>query len=366
MKVNVIKQHKRKSSLTLISLLVISAILIFCFSSHANAKKKLVPAIVVNVAVVKQANVTASVSAIGSLIAPNKSTISPEVSGYIKAIYFHNGEVVSANQKLVQLDSAKTAAKVMSDKAALQATKLKYQQAQQLAAHHDISKQNLASFTPPLIESQALLKQDEATLNHETLRAPFAGKLSAKTISVGDYVAAGKPIVTLVDTQHLQVDYTVSENDLGKVKLGQRITIETNAFPGQTFYGTVNYIAPSIDPTSRTLALQAVVMNQSNKLIPGLFVKITQDMQKQQQAILIPEQSVNASFQRHFVYRIVGQKAIATTVTLGQRYKGYVVVLKGLQKNDKIVIAGKQKLHDGARIKIDKPNTKPNTKNQHA
>jgi membrane fusion protein, multidrug efflux system len=307
--------------------------------------------IVVQVATVTIQPVPLYVDALGSLSAVHSVTISSQTDGRVAKIYFKNGQEVGNNMPIIQLDDATAKANYASALTALNLSKRKYERAKLLPAGA-MSQQSVEALAAAVQSDDATAKSDLALLNQKTITAPFAGVLGAFKSQVGDYTTAGDPLVSLVNTAQLRANFNVAQALLPKLKLGQLVKVVVNAYPKKTFYGTVNFISPSVSDTTRATPVQALVQNAKNLLAPGMFCHISQQIGVDKKALLIPEEAVSADIKGFYVYKVVGSKVAKTYVSTGTRLNGQVQITHGLKKGQTIVTAGIQKLLDGSSITI--------------
>lgn len=321
-------------------------------SSVSSQKTKLISdAVVVQVATVKAQSVPVYVNALGSLTALQSVTVSSESDGRVAKIFFKNGSQVGKNMPILQLDNVKAKATYTSAVTALNLARRKYDRAKLLPTGA-ISQQDLEALKADVESNEATVKSDLALLNQKTITAPFAGVLGAFNVQVGDYIKAGDPIVSLVNTGQLRANYTVAQALLPKLKMGQLVQIKVDAHPQKTFYGTVNFISPTVNPTTRATPVEALVQNKKNLLAPGMFCHISQQIGTDKHALMIPEEAVSADIKGYYVFKVVKNQVAQTYVTTGTRLNGSVQITKGLKAGDRVVIAGMQKLQDGSHVTI--------------
>lgn len=324
--------------------------------AEISLKKKKVPATpvaeptLVNAAQVSQSSMPTSVSSLGTLEAIQHVTISSPVGGRVDNIYFKNGDTVTKGMPIAQLDNKQAQADYQKAVSTLNVDRKKYN-AQKLAGAA-IAAQELAQSKATVEEDEADVQNKQAALNQLEITAPFSGTLGDFKISAGDFVKAGDPIVNLVNSSQLQADYSLPEDLYPKLAKNQMVKVVSSAYPNQVFYGTVNYIAPSVDQTTRTIGVQALLPNDKNKLSPGMFVHISQQISKNQQALVVPLQSLQADIKGYYVYKIVNGHAVQTPVTTGTRTNSMVQITSGLSLGDQIVSAGAQKLNDGDAVRV--------------
>ena len=123
--------------------------------------------------------------------------------------------------------------------------------------------------------------------------APFGGVTGLSDVTVGDLVTSNKSLTTLDDLSTVEVSFDVPERASGRVAVGQQVTATTAALPGKNFVGTITAVDSRVDPTARTLRVQASLPNDANVLKPGMAVTATMDFQGQMHPV-VPSLSVAA------------------------------------------------------------------------
>jgi membrane fusion protein (multidrug efflux system) len=341
------------TSKKIISILILGVMVIFgvIYLRH-DSNPKSADAVTVEASPVIHGDIPIQAQAIGTLTAEKSVQITPEITGHIAKILFQDGSFVKQGTPLFQLDDQVYKAKLDSSKANLFLSETNYKRMVLLGKHGAISQQAIDQAYADTVEKKAAAEESETALEKTVLIAPFDGKVGKSLVSPGEYVAVGQGLVSLVDTQHLRVEYSVSEKYLASVKLNQAVKITTNAYPGKEFVGHVSYISPTINTDNRTITLYASIPNENNLLTAGLFVNMTQSLGASQNTLLVPASSLVATIDGQLVYKIVDGKAISTRVELGQRTMNQVEILSGLSPTDKVVTAGQQKLKDGTLVKI--------------
>ena len=299
---------------------------------------------------------------IGSITDPKMATLSAGDAGHVTEIGFENGEHVKKGQLLVQLNDALEKAQLASAKAKSVASATQYKRSIQLSEGKvqglnvsPLSEQDLANTKSTYLQDKANVEQQQALLDKRSVIAPFAGKTGAITVSVGDYVTPGQALVDLVNYKELQVSFSIPEDQIDQLHMGQEISFSTPLFPGQTFDAIITFMAPAVDADTRTLACLATLKESTEKLRPGLFVQVDLSEHATQQALQIPEQALVAAYPNYVVYRVVNNKAVKTPVTIGQRTDGNVIITKGLKLGEQVVIAGQSNLSNGQAVAITAP-----------
>lgn len=308
------------------------------------------PAMPVETLEVKVARSDQQLLAVGTLRSNESVVISAEIAGRIEEISFKEGGTARSGQPLVRLDSAVFQAELDRAEAGRSLSEDNYRRAEALLKEHSVSELERD-------EAYAQWQLDEATtrlagahLNKATVKAPFDGSLGLRQVSVGDYVQPGQPLVNLEDTSSLKIDFQVPEKHAAKVRIGQAVYVETEAYPGQVFAGKVYAINPLVNEQSRSLAVRGLLGNSDNRLKPGLFAKVSLTLASKADALFIPEQALIPKPAAQLVFKVVDGKAQMVPVTTGQRIKGWVEVTSGLGVGDVVVTGGHQKIGPGSPV----------------
>jgi membrane fusion protein (multidrug efflux system) len=316
-------------------------------ASGANAAPTTVEATRVVVMAMPQ-----SITAVGSLRSDESITVRPEVAGRISAILFKEGQQIGKGMALVRLDPAINQAEVQQARANLKLAQTKYDRAVELSQRNFISGQAKDEAENNLRVAQAAVSLVEARLAKTEIRAPFAGVIGLRVVSVGDYVKEGADIVNLESIDPLKVDFRVPEIYLRQVQEGQTLTVTLDALPGKKFEGRVFAVNPLVDAAGRAVVIRAIVRNTDTSLRPGMFARVNLITRAEKEALVIPEQAIVPQGEEQYVFRVVDGKVSRVRVEIGQRREAKVEILKGLAANDVVVTAGQLKLRDGMPVTV--------------
>lgn len=326
-------------------------------AANATARASAAPAgpvgaVVVEAARVMRQSLPQTITAVGSLRSDESITVRPEVAGRISEIMFKEGEQVAKGKTLIRLDPAINAAEVQQARANLKLAQSKYQRAVDLSKQNFISGQAKDEAENNLRVAEAAVALAAAHLAKTEIKAPFAGVIGLRVVSVGDYVKEGADVVNLESIDPLKVDFRVPEIYLSQVQPGQTLTVALDALPGKTFDGKVFAVNPLIDAAGRSVVIRAIVRNAGASLRPGMFARVKLITRDERDALVIPEQAIVPQGDEQYVFRVVDGKATRVKVDIGQRRDSKVEVLKGLAANDVVVTAGQLKLRDGVTVTI--------------
>jgi len=310
------------------------------------------PAVTVEAITASTAPMPQSITAVGSLRSDESVTLRPEVAGRVNAIGFKEGQPVAKGVTLVKLDPAINEAEVLQAKANLTLASSKYERAIDLQKQGFISGQAKDEAENNLKVAEAATALAAARLAKTEIRAPFAGLIGLRSISVGDYVKEGQDMVNLEAIDPLKVDFRVPEIYLKQVQVGQKLEVALDALPGRKYEGMVSAINPLVDAAGRAIVVRAQVRNADTALRPGMFARVRLLTKDERDALVLPEQALVPQGEEQYVFRIVDGKASRTKVETGQRRGGRVEVVKGVAPGDTIVTAGQLKLRDGTPVTI--------------
>ena len=310
------------------------------------------PAEVETVTVLAEAMVD-DVTAVGTLRSNESVVLRPEVAGRIDAIRFREGGPVRRGDVLVDFDAAVQRAEVQQAKANLALAQANFGRTEDLFNRKFLSQSARDEAASRLEVARANMALAEARLDKMRIRAPFAGIVGIRNVSVGDYVKEGEDLVNLEDIATLKVDFRLPETYLAQIRPGQKLELASDAVAGRLFTAVVSAIDPLVDEQGRAVVMRATLQNEGLRLRPGMFARVWLILEERANVAVVPEEAlVPAPGDVQFVYRVVDGKAQRVEVKTGARRGARVEIVKGVQAGDVVVTAGQLKLRDGAAVRI--------------
>ncbi|QNP39796.1 efflux RND transporter periplasmic adaptor subunit [Lysobacter solisilvae (ex Woo and Kim 2020)] len=289
--------------------------------------------------------------ALGTANARESVTITASVSQTIASVEFDSGDYVKQGQPLVTLVQGQQTANVAQAQAQLRNAEQLYERSRKLADQQLIARADLDTQRSALEAARAQVATQRATVADRVIRAPFAGVLGLRLVSAGSLVTPGTPITTLDDVSTIKLDFTFPEAALSQLALGQRVNARSEAWPGETFVGTVASIDSRVDPVSRAVTVRAEIPNADGRLRPGMLLDVGVE-RAARNTLAIPELALQQNGTVSSVYRVeAGDQVKEVPVKIGSRRFGEVEIVSGLKAGDRIVVEGTVKLRDGAKIK---------------
>ncbi len=183
------------------------------------------------------------------------------------------------------------------------------------------------------------------------IRAPFAGRVGLRNVSVGSYVSPGTVITTLDDTSVIKLDFSVPEVFLSTLQEGLQVSARTAAYPDVEFHGKVSSIDSRLDPISRSIVVRAHIDNKDGRLRPGMFMTVKL-IRADAPTLMLPEEALVPEGSRKFAFVVRDGKAARTEIQTGRRRPGEVEIVSGLQEGDLVVTEGTQKIRDGVAVQV--------------
>ena len=184
------------------------------------------------------------------------------------------------------------------------------------------------------------------------IRAPFAGLVAERLVSVGDYVTRGTRVATVVRIDPMRVELTIPEQSVALVKPGQTVRLTVDAYPGEEFTANVRFVSPSLRADQRALTVEAVAKNPDGRLKPGLFVSASIQQPSTAPALLVPATAIETVSGTSRVYVVKGDKVEERIVTTGEAVGAQVEVTSGLAAGDVVASEPKGRLLDGAPVRV--------------
>jgi membrane fusion protein, multidrug efflux system len=314
-----------------------------------------------------------TIEAVGSLSAVLGADLSTQVAGIVSSIRFKEGDDVKSGTVLLELNADDDIAKLHSLQAAADLAATTYQRDKEQFGVKAISQQTLDAAAADLKQARANVAEQQALVDQKVIRAPFSGRLGVREVDLGQYVSAGTPMVTLQSLNPIFADFYVPQQSLGMIRVGQKVEVKTDAWPGQDFSGAIAVIDPKVDPTTRNVKVRARLDNPDKKLLPGMYATVDIVAGQAQNLITLPQTAVTYNPYGDIVYLVEAAgtdgngkpKLVAKEVfvTTGAKRGDQVAILKGVKEGDTVVTAGQIKLHNGSVVLINnsiQPSDNPN------
>ena len=181
--------------------------------------------------------------------------------------------------------------------------------------------------------------------------APISGYISERTADVGEFASTNTKVATILRTSVLRLKIDVPEQSIGKVSVGQSVSIQTSAYPDRNFAGTIVRFAPNVNATSRVLSVEAEVENGNGLLKPGQFATVRITQSKPEPAVMIPASAVKTVGDNSQVFVIKDGVAEERQVQLGLLENDLIEIKQGVQEGETVATNNVEKLGDGVIVR---------------
>lgn len=328
----------------------------------------------VSTAVADEQDWEGTLTSVGSVASAKGVALAADVPGVVTRIHFESGATVKQGAVLVELDANVERAQLATAMARKQLATTTLARTRALADKGAISPAQLDADESALQTATTDIDTIQAQIAKKTIRAPFSGKLGIRSVNLGQYLQPGTPISVLETEENVKVDFSLPQQRLPEVKVGQpvRITLESSDDAGAPLQGVIAAVDPTLDATTRTIKLRADVTG-GDTLRPGMFVQVAVILPEKARSVIVPVTSVVHAPYGDSVF-IVEEKAADSPglsktpdgkpvrvarqqfVRLGNSRGDFVAVNDGVKKGQELVSAGAFKLRNNAPITVD--NTK--------
>lgn len=313
----------------------------------------------VAVSPVRVGQVVDRTEAVGTVRARNAVAVTAKVSGIVTNIRFEEGQKVSAGDQLVDMEASALRAELDQARAQYDDARSQVQRARQLQPGQSIAAQRLETLEALSRQAEGRVRQTAARLEELRIAAPFAGRVGLRQVSIGALVQPGTVVTTLDDIARVRVEFSVPEVFLARVQTGRQVTARSAAYGDRSFIGTVAVTDTRIDPNTRTVRVISEFDNADEALKPGLFMTVELVLAVRPTALLIPEEAIDPLGDRAFVYLVRDNRAKRQEIRIGQRLRGEVEVLSGVEANDSVVVRGIQRLRNDAPVRVTETMARP-------
>ena len=382
---NSLKQHPIVT-LGVIIFFAVTALVVFRLSSGAKSDVRKTRVITVATATPLKQDLDIRLTYTADIIPNQAVNLFSRVDGYIGKIYVDKGDLVKANQLLVEIDHTDYQHAVNQAKANLAAAKARVAQQDAsvrnatLTLHrmkalikdqfvsqqdldnaqvsYDAAMAALDSLRAQVQQMEVAQAQAETNLAYSYIRAPFAGYVAERNLDLGAYVSGAtagtsttsRGILTLHEIQTVRILIEVVEKDVPLIQVGQKADVRAEAYPERIFEGTVTRIVQALNRATRTMTVEVDLPNKDHVLKGGMFARVEVLVGSHRDAIQIPIDAVSRLEDAQYVYIVREGKAQRMPVEIGVREDNRVEITKGLDGSEQVIVSGKDLVHDGTAV----------------
>jgi len=327
-----------------------------------------VPTITAEIGVVARRDLIEPLVVRGAVAAlPNQDVkLASQVPGRVTAMSVAEGDVVRAGQVVAEIETLlledqqrQARAALGQAGAALENARLNLARTERLlergiAAGKEVedARNQAASAEAGLEQAQAALATADRQLGRAHVQSPISGQVVRRFVGVGEQVdgTPAQPLLEVANVEQVEVAAHVAAEHLGRVRVGQKAAIVTEAWADRAFDGEVVAIAPAIDPATNAVLVRIRVSNRERLLKVGMFAQARIGLQEKKGALVVPPSAVSKSDEGAAVYVVSGADATRTPVTLGLETPEAVEVLSGVKEGQQVLTSAIHGLGERAKL----------------
>ena len=308
------------------------------------------PPMPVEVVVARTDTVVDAILATGQIEAVQAIELRPDIEGRLAGILVREGREVARGTPLFKVDDAELRAEVARAEAERDLARQALARTRDLLAQRASSQSELERAEATARSTEAQLELLKVRLDRTTVRAPFAGVMGQRFVSLGDYVTTSTRLATVQTVSPQRAVFQVPERYADRVRPGQVVAFRVAALPGKEFTGRVDFVDPIVQLPGRTIMVKAEVPNPRRELQAGMFIEARLATAVRPDAVVIAEDAVLPLQGANFVWVVTDGKAVRRQVELGVRTPGFVEARTGVEAGEQVVVGGQERLAEGAPV----------------
>lgn len=328
--------------------LLYSLMLLLCFGCKTHKQQEVRP-LPVTVMRIDSISIIPTHTYIGELENAGSVTLAFQTTGRLISVDVKMGQRVSANQVLARLDDTQAQNALSAAQVTLSQAEDGFRRAHNLYEKNGISEVKYIELKTQLEQARAMEAIARQQLDHCTLRAPQDGIIGEANILAGEVVLPAQPVITLLSNNALQASFTVSENEIADINIGDPGRIQVPAVSSAWVDGVVAEKSLIAGKIAHTYTVKMRFRNAPTNQMPGMVAKV-QLQDQVSRGILIPAQCVQTAKEGLLVWKMQQGEAVRQPIELADFAASGVLVKSGLACGDTLITEGFQKLYHGAKV----------------
>lgn len=287
-----------------------------------------------------------------NLEAESEVQVLSEAARKIRSLLVEEGDDVVKGEVLIRLQDDEQRNELARVESQFANAKREYERKSSLFEQQLISEQEYNQATYDLEQLEIALKDAQRRLSYTEVRAPISGTITQRLVKVGDQITVNQHLFDIVDFDSIVARIYVPEKELYRIRTGQTARVFADADGKDDRYGTVDRIAPRVDPRSGTIKV-TVAIPRSQGLLPGMYVTVELITEVHEDALLLPKKAIVYDADQLFVFRLKDDATVERLlIEPALEDRDNVEPAGILNDGDRIVIAGQASLKDGSEVRI--------------
>jgi membrane fusion protein (multidrug efflux system) len=301
--------------------------------------------------VVTESSISENIEVPGSLLPFEETQIRSEVGGRIVQLNIEEGAFVSKGKLLVKLFDQDLQAQLKKLEVQLKIREKSEERSAELLKINGISQQEYDLSTLDVENLKADIESTRIAISKTEIRAPYAGRVGLRNVSLGAYLVPGDVVTVLRQVDKLKLEFSIPEKYAPEISSGYVISFQVDGGKGN-HKAKVIATENSVDQNTRTLKVRALVTAEHRELIPGVFAKVNLELGKNEKALMVPTQSIIPSARTKQVIVVRKDSALYTTVQTGIRDSVFVHLVNGVKVGDTVVTTGLMAIRPESKLKV--------------
>jgi len=319
-------------------------------SAPAGGKPSTTPS-VYDAIVAQSFPVNRALEAPGTILANEATDIQSEISGRVVSINFNEGATVHAGSLLVKLFDADLQAQLRKLQVQLTIAEATEKRQKELLAINGTSQQDVDNAVLNVSNIKADIELLKVQISRTEIKAPFAGRVGLRNISLGAYVTPANIITNIAQVNALKVEFAVPEKYASEMVPGKIVSLKLAA-GGKAYPARVIASQNLINAETRNLMVKALVQNVDKQVSPGAFVQVSINVGSNAEGIMVPTESVIPTTRNKRIILVKGGMAVFQNVNTGYRDSARVEVYGGIVPGDTVIISGLLTIKEGMPVKV--------------
>lgn len=347
---------KKLSSIITVIVLIAVIVVILVFNRKRSIEQTQIASgaasgVTVGMDVVREEQANLSFSSNGSLEPERELSFVSDVSGRVLEVFADEGTHVSKGQVLIQADEEMLKADFTASEAAYNALKTDLERFTNANKTGGVTDQQLETIRTQFIAAESRYISSRRRLADAKVKSPIAGTIIRRYVEVGAYLNPGARLFDIIDDSRLKAWCNVTERQVLLLKKGQSVRIECDAFPGETYSGTITFVGSKADRSLNYPVEISVSGSEKKDLKAGMYITANFDIAAEQKVLMIPRSAITGSVKNAKVYAVIGGRAVEKVVTAGSMTGNKVEILDGLRAGDSIIVSGLINVADGVVVR---------------
>ncbi len=322
--------------------------------ANAPQEPEAVVGVPVEVAAVGTQDFERTISVAGKTAAESTVNVIAKVSGMeqIMAVNVKVGDKVSKGQVLASLNTDSTSLQMEQAQLAYDNAKDMYEKNLALFDAGAVSQNQIDQLKLQMDNAANGLNQIKLALDYATVTAPISGTVVTVNADEGSYASASQPMFVIANVDDLEVKAGVTESNVGKIQLGQKVSVKIGAAGADPVEGTITEISKVMDMTTKNYPITISIDNSAGNYVDGMYAEVQLVVDRAPDAVVIPAQAIINNDNKRYVFIEREGKAVETEVQVGLTDGNYYVVTEGLTAGENLIVKGNSDLVDGQDVVV--------------